>query len=123
VTSCTVCTVHEETGSTSFLVEPQNQGRQFLLVWPQNWLLRFGDSGLKITVIVSWFGPQNQAAYDFLVAPQNQWEEDGAGHASRSSDLLHLKASRASVSQFCLKTGRGVMAGGARGSIREVTWK
>jgi hypothetical protein len=26
VTSCVVCTVHEETRSTSFLVEPQNQG-------------------------------------------------------------------------------------------------
>jgi hypothetical protein len=27
VTSCVVCTVHAETTSTSFLVEPQNQGR------------------------------------------------------------------------------------------------
>jgi hypothetical protein len=33
---CAVCTIHEETRSASFLVEPQNQGRQFLVVWPQN---------------------------------------------------------------------------------------
>jgi hypothetical protein len=44
--------------------------------------------------------------YGFLVAPQNRWEdEDGAGHASRSSGLLHLKASQARVSQSSLKTG------------------
>jgi hypothetical protein len=30
VTSCAVCTVHKETRSASFLVEPQNQGRRFL---------------------------------------------------------------------------------------------
>jgi hypothetical protein len=30
VTLCVVCTVHMETGSTGFLVEPQNQGRQFV---------------------------------------------------------------------------------------------
>jgi hypothetical protein len=28
-TSCVVCTVHMETRSVSFLVEPQNQGRRF----------------------------------------------------------------------------------------------
>jgi hypothetical protein len=73
VTSCAVCTVHEETRSVGFLVESQNQGRwfvrgfaskplgrflpiwpqnlcrRFLPVWPQNWLLR-----------VSRFGTQNQ---------------------------------------------------------------
>jgi hypothetical protein len=44
-----VCTVHVETRSASFLVEPQNQGRRFVSglaskslvrfspVWPQNW--------------------------------------------------------------------------------------
>jgi hypothetical protein len=58
---------------------------------------------------VSWFGPQNQVCYDLLVAPQNRWEnEDGAGHASRSSGLLRLKASRAWVSQSSLKTSRGL---------------
>jgi hypothetical protein len=44
-----VCTLHVETRSVGFLVEPQNQGRRFmsglaskplrrfLPVWPQNW--------------------------------------------------------------------------------------
>jgi hypothetical protein len=48
VTPCAVCTVHVETMSASFLVDPQNQGRrfvsvlaskslgQFSSVWPQN---------------------------------------------------------------------------------------
>jgi hypothetical protein len=44
------------------------------------------------------------------------------GHMSRFSGLLHLEASRARVSQFCLKTSGGAMAGGARGLITEVTW-
>jgi hypothetical protein len=48
VTPCVVCTVHVEMRSAGFLVEPQNQGRQFVSglatkplglfspVWPQN---------------------------------------------------------------------------------------
>jgi hypothetical protein len=43
-----------------FLVEPQNQGGRW-----------FTDFCLKITVAVSWFGPQNQADFGLLVAPQN----------------------------------------------------
>jgi hypothetical protein len=42
------------------------------------------------------------------------------GHASRSSGLLRVKASLARVSQFGLKTGGGVLTGGARGTIVEV---
>jgi hypothetical protein len=38
---------------------------------PQKRQLRFGDLGLKITVIVSWFGPQNQVGLSVSVAPQN----------------------------------------------------
>jgi hypothetical protein len=46
--------------------------------------------------------------YGLSVVPQNRWEdEDSAGHASRYSGLLHLKASRARVSQSGLKTGGG----------------
>jgi hypothetical protein len=41
-------------------------------------------------------------------------------HASRSSCLLHVKASRIRVFQSGLKTGGGAMAGGARGTITEV---
>jgi hypothetical protein len=36
VTLCAICTVHEETRSMGFLVEPQNQGQRFAVVWPQN---------------------------------------------------------------------------------------
>jgi hypothetical protein len=42
------------------------------------------------------------------------------GHMSRSSGLLHVEASLASVSQSGLKTGGGAMTGGARGTIVEV---
>jgi hypothetical protein len=45
---------------------------------------------------------------------------DGVGHASRSSDLLHVEASLARVSQSVLKTGGAMMAGGTRGTIMEV---
>jgi hypothetical protein len=42
-------------------------------------------------------------------------------HASTSSGLLHMEASLASVSQSGLKTDRGATAGGARGTIAQVT--
>jgi hypothetical protein len=89
---------------------------------PKNRQLRFGDLVLKITAAVSWFWPQNQVGYSLSVAPQNRQEEDGVGHMSIFSGLLHLEASRVRVSQFCLKTSGGAMAGGARGLIMEVTW-
>jgi hypothetical protein len=60
VASCAVCTVHMETRSAGFLVEPQNQGSG-----------GFPSLGLKITTTVSWFGPQNQAGFGLSVAPQN----------------------------------------------------
>jgi hypothetical protein len=53
---------------------------------------------LKITVIVSWFGPQNQVGFGLSVATQNRWREVGVGHTLRSSGLLHVKASLARVS-------------------------
>jgi hypothetical protein len=43
------------------------------------------------------------------------------GHTSRSSGLLHVKASLARLSQFDLKTGGGATVGGVRGTIVEVT--
>jgi hypothetical protein len=39
------------------------------------------------------------------------------GHASRSDDLLRLKASHVRVSQSSLKTGGGATTGGAHGII------
>jgi hypothetical protein len=80
----------------------------------------FGDLGIKITATVSWFGPQNQACFGLSVAPQNQWREVGAGHASRSSSLLGVEASLARVSKSGLKTGGGATTGGARGTIVKV---
>jgi hypothetical protein len=76
VIPCAVCTVHIETRSVSFLIEPQNQGRRVSQFGPQNRQLWFGDLSLKIITTVSWFRPQNQAGYGLSVAPQNQWEND-----------------------------------------------
>jgi hypothetical protein len=54
-------------------------------------------------MMVSWFGPENQVGDGLSVAPQNQWEDYGVRHVSRSSGLLCLEASRARVSQFASK--------------------
>jgi hypothetical protein len=64
--------------------------------------------------------PQNQAGFSLSVAPQNQRRDVSAGHASRSSGLLHVKASLARISQSGLKTGEGAMTGGTCGTIMEV---
>jgi hypothetical protein len=56
-----------------------------------------------------------------LVAPQNRWREDNAGHALRSDGLLRLEANHTRVSQSSLKTGGGAMAGAAHGTITKVT--
>jgi hypothetical protein len=88
---------------------------------PQNRQLWFGDLGLKITATISWIGPQNQVGFGLSVAPQNRRRGVSAGHALRSSSLLHVEASLARVSQSGLKTGGGATMGGARGTITEVT--
>jgi hypothetical protein len=54
------------------------------------------------------------------VAPQNRRKEVGVGHASRSSSLLGVEVSLASVFQSGLRTGEGATTGGARGTIAEV---
>jgi hypothetical protein len=61
--------------------------------------------------------------FGLSVAPQNRRREVGVGHTSRSSGLLCMEASLARVFQSGLKTGGGAMAGGARGTIAEVTSK
>jgi hypothetical protein len=58
--------------------------------------------------------------FGLSVASQNRQREVGAGHASRSSNLLDVEASLARVSQSGLKTGGGATTGGARGTIAEV---
>jgi hypothetical protein len=87
---------------------------------PQNRQLGFGDLVLKITITISWFGPQNQAVFGFSVAPQNRRREVGVRHTSRSSVLLGVEASLARVSQSSLKIGGGATTSGARGTIAEV---
>jgi hypothetical protein len=52
MTSCVIYTMHSETRSASFLVEPQNQDQQIFWFGPQNWQLRFGDLDLKITTMI-----------------------------------------------------------------------
>jgi hypothetical protein len=104
-----------------FLVEPQNQGGGgFPGLGLKIGSYEFGDLGLKITVTISWFEPQNQAGFGLSVAPQNRRREVGVGHASRSSNLLGVEASLARVSQSGLKTDRGATTGGARGTIAKV---
>jgi hypothetical protein len=120
VTSCAFYTVHKEMSSTGFLVEPQNQGRRVSRFGPQNRQLWFSDLCLKITTTVSWFVPQNLADDGLSVAPKNRWEEDGAGHVSRSSGLFRREASQAKVFQFTSKLAGGATAGGARDIIMEI---
>jgi hypothetical protein len=92
VTLCVICTVHNETMSAGFFglaSKPRVTVFQFGL---QNRQLWFGGLSLKIIAMVSWFGPQNQVGDGLSVTLQNRWEEDGAGHTSRSSSLLHLES-------------------------------
>jgi hypothetical protein len=63
---------------------------------------------------------QNQVGFGLSVAPQNRWREAGTRHVSRSSSLLRVEASLARVSQSGMKTNRGAMTGGARGTIADV---
>jgi hypothetical protein len=105
----------------NFLVEPQNQGGGgYSGLGLKTGSYGFDNLGFKITAMVSWFGPQNQADFGFSVAPQNRRREVGVGHASRSSGLLDMEASLARVSQSGLKTGGGTTTGGACGTIVEV---
>jgi hypothetical protein len=100
---CAVYTVHKDTRSMSFLVEPQNQSRRVSRFEPQNRQLRFGDLGSKIIATVSWFGPQNQDGNGLSVVPQNRRDKDGPGHTLRSSYLLHREVSRVRIFQSTSK--------------------
>jgi hypothetical protein len=79
------------------LVLPQNRWLRVSQLGPQNWQLWFGDLGLKITVTISWFEPQNHVDDGLKVALQNQWREESMGHASRSGSLFHLETCCARV--------------------------
>jgi hypothetical protein len=68
---CVVCTVHKETRSTGFLVHPQNQGRRFLSVLPQNPWLQFLWFGLKTTRSDFPIWTSKLAAAVWRFSPQN----------------------------------------------------
>jgi hypothetical protein len=51
--------------------KPVGQVSRFV---PQNWQLRFGDLGVKITATVSCFASQKQVDDGLSVAPQNRRE-------------------------------------------------
>jgi hypothetical protein len=106
------------------------------VVWPQNHCDSFLVWASKPRSMVWWFGPQNH--HDgFLIwalkrserrlvglhLKTNERMRTVWGHTSTSDDLLHREASRARVSQFYLKTGKGETVGGARGIIMDVAWK
>jgi hypothetical protein len=55
--------------ATVFSSLPSKPVAQVFRFTLQNWQLRFDDLGLKITVTVSWFEPQNQTCFSLSVAP------------------------------------------------------
>jgi hypothetical protein len=61
---CVIYTVHEETRNTSFLIEPQNQGRRFI-------------SGLASKPLGQFYPiwPQNRWRWFSPVSPQNRWQQ------------------------------------------------
>jgi hypothetical protein len=72
VMSCAICTVHVEMRSTSFLVEPQNQGRRFVSGLASKPLGQF-ISGLASKPLerLSVICPQNHWDGLSVVWPQN----------------------------------------------------
>jgi hypothetical protein len=129
---CAVYTVHKETRSMGFLVEPQNHGWRFVSsLASKPWLTVCQWFGLKTTgtgfpvwatkpaATVWWFMPQNHHDGFLICAlkPCGLWfvgcatEPMGRRrrrkHTSRSSGLLWHEASQDRVSQSSLKTGGG----------------
>jgi hypothetical protein len=73
-----------KTGGDGFLVEPQNQGGGgFSGLGLKTGSYGFGDLGLKITTVVSWFVPHNQAGFGLSFASQNRWENAMAWETHR----------------------------------------
>jgi hypothetical protein len=86
-----------KTGDFGFLGLGLKTGSNGLMIWPQNH---------RDTILVWTSKP---SGYGLSVAPQKRREdEDGIGHASRSSGLLRLEASCARISQSGLTTSRGM---------------
>jgi hypothetical protein len=74
VALCAVCTVHMETRSASFLVEPQNKGRRFvsgLASKPLGWfLIGLGPLGRFLIGL----GFKTECNGLSVVWPQNHWD-------------------------------------------------
>jgi hypothetical protein len=49
----------------------------------QNRQLQFCDLDFKITVVVSWFRPENHEGFNLSVVPQNRWEDATAWNTCR----------------------------------------
>jgi hypothetical protein len=75
VAPCAICTVHVEMRSTSFLVETQNQGRQFVSVWPQNHWGGFSSvcASKLMPTVRKWFGLKTTRTVSHRFGPQNRW--------------------------------------------------
>jgi hypothetical protein len=137
VTLCAVCTVHVETRSAGFLVEPQNQGRRFDLKTTRtvsNGLTSkpaaavFSSLASKLVATVS-LDLASKLVVSFLVEPQNREGFPSLDLKTGSSDLvicvsksprwflgLSLKTKQTSVKQtsvcrLCHKTDGGRSVG------------
>jgi hypothetical protein len=127
------------------MVWPQNHWDGLSVVWTQNYWDGFSQFGLKTGGDGFPCLDLKAGSYSLMIyATKSPWrflglglkakwatvcrlhhknrreDEDGAGHISRSSGLLHMEASQAMVSQSGLKTSGGVMTDGACGTIAEV---
>jgi hypothetical protein len=74
VTLCVVCTMHVETMSAGFLVEPQKQGRQLLSGLASKPLVQF-VSGLASKPLRRFFSglASKPPGWFHPVCPQNRW--------------------------------------------------
>jgi hypothetical protein len=106
VVLCAICTVHVETRSVGFLVEPQNHDRRFVSGLTLKPLGRFLRFGLKIGGNGFLVEPQNQGGEGF---PGLDLKTDSYGlviWASKSPRRflsLGLKTMQASIYRLCHK--------------------
>jgi hypothetical protein len=136
VTLCAVCTMHVETRSAGFLVEPQNQSRRFvsgLVSKPLGWFVNglaskpmamiFSGLASKPVVMVLSFlaskpvvmispGLTSKPVEGFLVEPQNQGGGGFPGLGLKTGRYgLVIWASKSPRQFFglCLKTKRDIV--------------
>jgi hypothetical protein len=106
VAPCAVCTVHVETRSMGFLVEPQNQGRRFVSgLASKPAATVFSNLASKLVVTVSP-GLASTPVVGFLVEPQNQ---GGGGFPG-----LGLKTGSSGLVIWASKSPRGFLGLGLK---------